>query len=594
MKIKKENIRESKKIKQIKNNIIVLITVIAIFITGIITFSNKTMIKSIIKTEKDNILKELDQEGENYRLVTSADNVQVPVPKGYVASGVTGENYVTPKYQHTTNTYKVTNTVLTWSSPEGEQYPWTQDENGIWISGNQGIPSSTSTIESEEFEYIKGATLTINYTYSSQELDRLNIYIIDLINNKTINIVYEKYGNTYSSFNYRTSTYTYTMNDWGTGRYKIQAIYKKNASTDQGLDSAYIKLSTYYKEDENGNTVEVDQKNKIHDGGFVIYELTNSELETDPNGTSVIINDTNKDTAQSTRNQYVWVPVTNIEDLILKKIANNGIMQFGQGYSFSNTSITKETSTGTDYYREPRLIENNNKTKRNLQRYSSIHKREDFLNNMQEDFTRVLKSINKYKGFYIGRYETGDDHSHASMHQSFIAPKIVRYNGNTDYVSWDNSYKAAKQLAGNKEKYVKTGMIYDTMWDYVLKWLNETDTRSYKDIYLDSGTWGNYYNNTKTVTSGGTFIARTGAIETITYNGETFVDFPTASNNIFDIAGNVYEWTIGRYNSSYRELRGGDSVYSSYSSKNMASGRSNYCNSSSNGTSGLRIILCIN
>ena len=145
------------------------------------------------------------------------------------------------------------------------------------------------------------------------------------------------------------SVYTYTMNDWETGRYKLRAIYRKNSSTDEGQDSGYIKPSTYFKEDENGDTLEIEQKTKIHNGGFVIYQLTDAEIETDPNGTSIIINDTNKDIAQSTRNQYVWVPVENIEDISRTKTANTGIMQFGQNYSFSNTSITKETYTGTDY-----------------------------------------------------------------------------------------------------------------------------------------------------------------------------------------------------------------------------------------------------
>ena len=123
------------------------------FLMGILIFSPIFLFKNsqneIIKKEiKESKTKPLDQEGENYRLVTSADNVQVPVPKGYVASQIEGENYVTPEYTY------------------------------------------------------------INET-----------------------------------------------------------------------------------------------KSKIHDGGFVIYELTDAELETDPKGTNVIINDTNKDEAQSERNQ---------------------------------------------------------------------------------------------------------------------------------------------------------------------------------------------------------------------------------------------------------------------------------------------------
>ena len=249
-----------------------------------------------------------------------------------------------------------------------------------------------------------------------------------------------------NSFDYITSNYTYTMNDWGTGKYKLKATYSKNASTDEGQDSGYIKTSTYFKEDENGETIEVDQKTRIHNGGFVIYQLTDEELETDPNGTSIVIDDTNKDTAQSTRNQYVWVPVPNVEDILRTKTINSWTIQFGQGYSFSNTSITKETNTESDYYREPRLVEHYDKTKYYLQRYSNIDKREDYLNKMQEDFTRMIKSINKYKGFYIGRYETGDDYTHSSSKKCFINPRVVRYNSNINYVTWYDSYKDLERL----------------------------------------------------------------------------------------------------------------------------------------------------
>ena len=298
--------------------ICIFILIAFLIFSPIVLFKNSQN-ERIEKEIKASKLKQLDQEGQNYRLVTSQDNVQVPVPKGYVASQVTGENYVAPEYQHTTNTYKGNYTQLNWSSPVGEQYPWTQDENGIWISGNQGMGNSESVIESEEFDYIKGTTLSIKFTYSNQSGDYLNIDLINLTNNTTTRIVKNGNGNTRTSFDYTTLAYTYTMNDWATGKYIIRATYSKNSSIDEGQDSGSIKTSTYFKEDENGETIEEDKKTKIHDGGFVIYQLKDEEIESDPNGTSVNINDTNKDIEQSERNQYVWVPVENIEDIVRKK-----------------------------------------------------------------------------------------------------------------------------------------------------------------------------------------------------------------------------------------------------------------------------------
>ena len=79
------------RIKKFKKKCIYILIVflifspVVLFIMGTTMFSNKTIEKEIITKENKYSLKTLDQEGQNYRLVTSADNVQVPVPKGYVA-----------------------------------------------------------------------------------------------------------------------------------------------------------------------------------------------------------------------------------------------------------------------------------------------------------------------------------------------------------------------------------------------------------------------------------------------------------------------------------------------------------------------------
>ena len=71
-----------------------ILTMFLIISTLLVSYISKNT-TNIEKETNKNKLKALDQEGQNYRLVTSADNVQVPVPKGYVASSVTGENYIT-------------------------------------------------------------------------------------------------------------------------------------------------------------------------------------------------------------------------------------------------------------------------------------------------------------------------------------------------------------------------------------------------------------------------------------------------------------------------------------------------------------------
>ena len=273
-------------------------------------------------------------------------------------------------------------------------------------------------------------------------------------------------------------------------------------------------------------------------------------------------------------------------------------MQFGQGYEFSNSRIIKNNN---NY--EPRLVVNYDKTKYYLQRYSNTNERESFLKNIQEDFAKMVKSISKYKGFYIGRYETGDEIVHDSSKISFIKPQIVRYNQNLRNITWYGSYDEIKRLVKNKEKYVTVGMIYDCLWEYTLKWLNETDTISYEDILENAAIWGNYKNNSLTYKEevNGNILMKsfnvskltpTGSIETITYKGEVYRNLPTSSNNIFDLAGNVAELTIATAYASSRRTRGG--TYGSLTTTYYGMpGR--YNDSPPNYTNdGFRSLLCIN
>ena len=86
------------------------------------------------------------------------------------------------------------------------------------------------------------------------------------------------------------------------------------------------------------------------EGGFVIYE---GEEE---------VNDTNKDTAQTTRNQFVWVPVANPSEMYGR---DENCKKWGKLYSFSSTGITPLNWTEQDGvmsitdeedYREPDVV----------------------------------------------------------------------------------------------------------------------------------------------------------------------------------------------------------------------------------------------
>ena len=104
-------------------------------------------------------------------------------------------------------------------------------------------------------------------------------------------------------------------------------------------------------------------------------------------------------------------------------------------------------------------------------------------------------------------------------------------------------------------------MIWGIQWDETLKWLIDTGEKTYAEIGSNSTSWGNYSNNsftyyTNTSKSTATKAAnRSTRIPSGAYEGAN-------ANNVFDLAGNVRDWTLEYYNSwasgSVRYARSGN------------------------------------
>ena len=109
----------------------------------------------------------------------------------------------------------------------------------------------------------------------------------------------------------------------------------------------------------------VSTENKVSEG-FVIYENTNGEDRKEE------VNDSNKDTARTTRNQFVWVPVANPSEMY--GTDKNG-KKWGKLYNFSASGITAKNWTeqdgvisitatsGSGSYREPDVVTGSDGTK---------------------------------------------------------------------------------------------------------------------------------------------------------------------------------------------------------------------------------------
>ena len=363
-------------------------------------------------------------------------------------------------------------------------------------------------------------------------------------------------------------------------------------------DNKYMHVET----DASGDKVPVPNgfvgssvagENEI-DTGFVIYE---GEEE---------VTDSNVQTAQTSRNQYVWIPVEDISKFYGTDA--NG-KSWGKNYNYTtgtNSSSTFDEVTGTyaynwsetngvmsitrtsgsNSYREPDVLRSYD-TPYYLRRYGvSEDSMLDFLLRQQTDFKKMINSVEKYGGFYIGRYETGDLNQEVAVVQK----------GNTNIASqtWYAMYEKCKTLSDNNNN-IETGMIWGNQFDRTLMWLMECNAensetgKSKEEVIDDSKSWGNYSNATFTYTnsSGSTTTKNSGSGTRIPTGSTEY----TKANNIYDLAGNVRDWTMEAFNTSYRVYRGGN--YSNHGANNPASNRNNGNPTYSNSGNGTRATLYI-
>ena len=337
----------------------------------------------------------------------------------------------------------------------------------------------------------------------------------------------------------------------------IQAT-KTTANAVNLEDNEYMHV----EEDASGDKVPVPNgyvgssvagENEI-DTGYVIYEGEEA------------VTDSNVADAQKNRNQYVWVPVPDISKFYGTDA--NG-KKWGKIYTFSSsTSSGYDEITGTQpynwsesngvmtissktNYREPDVVAKYSSTGYDMDsRLKTLgigaKTTHEFLNQLEKEFNNMVASVEKYGGFYIGRYETGN------INQD--TPVIQKGNTNISSQTWYNMYKRCKNIKGANTN-VETGMIWGNQWDRTLMWLIETGSKTKEQIADDSTSWGNYYNATfEYVNSSGS---------TATKNEGSSTRIPTGSaeytkaNNIYDLAGNVRDWTMEAYSTYGRVCRGG-------------------------------------
>ena len=288
--------------------------------------------------------------------------------------------------------------------------------------------------------------------------------------------------------------------------------------------------------------------------GFVIYQGT------DP------VNDGNVDNAQENRNQFVWIPVDEESLSNMYQVSTATLSQSSHGEVTTTISVYSKLRVrsgdsssytadipGTSNAREPDILTSTSSgdasttSERGINLITSVFKlsgdnasvMKQWAQMLVDEYKAVYESIKKYDGFYIGRYElTGTTTSPTVQRNKAVLTADSSQAGN-----WYALKKACNDIVSTNE--VQSIMIYGNMWDETMQWLVDTGTKTEAEI-INSSTWGNYNNS-----SGNAAISGAGSLQNSGYS-----DYWCA-NNVYDLAGNCYDWTQEAYNTNNRVLRGG-------------------------------------
>ena len=269
------------------------------------------------------------------------------------------------------------------------------------------------------------------------------------------------------------------------------------------------------------------------DTGLVIYEGT-----VPVTGTQIGVPGTEAWDASCNRNQWVWVPVPDVSriyDTNTRKSKLYSITQTGRS-TYNNSNYEPGTLVGSQYADTERYF-----SQYNLPEMT----RKKLLYEIETELAETIKSIEKYGGFYIGRYENGETKT--------VKPVVKRMSSNP-YASWYDTYVNLRTLVPNEN--LKANIIWGCLWDETLQWFRESGAKTDEEIY-NSATWGNhldsegftYYTNvagsTGSKTKGSGKSIPTGSTER------------NKANNIYDMAGNQWEWTLEGDGIIGRRKRGG-------------------------------------
>lgn len=291
----------------------------------------------------------------------------------------------------------------------------------------------------------------------------------------------------------------------------------------------------------------------------------------------------------SNGNEYVWIEVP-------KMI-----------YTNSRYNMNGKPNSSTDY----------EKIEKCLKAYTSDYSDSSYSDTSSNStqYQNMLKSVYENGGFWIGRYEAGIEGENPRTSYSSITDEdkavikrnMIPYN----YVTRDDA-----QVLASRMNYTNcmSSLMFGIQWDLMLKHIETKDSMMAEKLKSDSTNIGNYYNSSLKLNSGKftqygdftnwykfnseekDFLVKNCEKRSQEVNSNAVILTTGASDitklmQIYDIAGNVWEWTLESSNVDDSPcVRRGGSYYNKGDSS-YASYRNNNHNYDSGSNMGFRITI---
>ena len=295
-------------------------------------------------------------------------------------------------------------------------------------------------------------------------------------------------------------------------------------------------------QDDNGETIVVPV-------GFKIKEDSPTEVE---KGIVVVAPD---------NSEFVWVPVKDVSKMYG---TNEEGKKLGKLYGFTKDGYTANNWTETagkmawtsatgrrepDYLSDPTkgdvVTGDDSKGIALLKSIVGLNGTDEEIltkwkTQLQNEFDEMIKYVEKNKGFYVGRYETSlnAETNNAQSISGETSATAAKDSANT----WYGLYQKEKEYSGQDKlkNVVGSSMIWGSQYDQIMIWMqgNGIDVTSKTPTNLEGVTT---IKNTGT----GSSVGRTGTVST------------DKLNNVYDLLGNSFEWTLEASYSNARTYRGG-------------------------------------